>query len=123
MNKEKILYFKDKLEEEKKLLEKELSTVGEKSKQNPDDWIVTRPNMDTSTADQSELADADEAFGENIAILHNLEVRYTNVKEALKRIEDKKYGLCLLCQKEIEVEKLEANPATATCITHKDELL
>lgn len=123
MNKEKLLFFKQKLEEEKKLLEKELSTVGEKSKKNPEDWIVTRSNMDTSRSDTSEQADADEAFGENVSILHNLEVRYMNIKNALKRIEEENYGMCSVCQKEIEEEKLEANPATSTCISHVDEIL
>ncbi len=123
MNKEKILIFKEKLEEEKTLLEKELSSVGKKSEHDSEDWIVTKSDMDTSKADPSEQADADEAFGENVAILHNLEVRYMNIKKALKRIEEGKYGLCLICQKEIEEEKLEANPATSTCISHVDEVL
>lgn len=123
MDKEKILYFKQKLEEEKKLLEKELSTVGEKNKKNPEDWIVARSDMDTSRSDTGEQADADEAFGENVAILHNLEIRYMNIKNALERIKEKKYGICSVCQKEIEEEKLEANPATSTCISHVDETL
>lgn len=121
MDKEKLELLKQKLEEEKALLEEELSTVGERNPEDPDDWVPVRPDMDTLESDSSERADAYEAFGENVGILHNLEVRYTNVKNALVRMEGGTYGFCSVCGEKIEKERLEANPAADTCIAHKDE--
>ncbi|MGM0482698.1 MAG: TraR/DksA family transcriptional regulator [Patescibacteria group bacterium] len=121
MEEEKTLILKQRLEQEKAQLEEELSTVGEKDPDNPEDWMPTAPDMDTLEADPSERADAYEAFGENVGILDNLETRYANVKDALTRMEDGTYGICAVCGEEIEEERLEANPAAATCIMHKDE--
>lgn len=121
MEEEKILTLKQKLESEKALLEEELSTVGERDPDNPDDWVPVAPDMDTSEADPSERADAYEAFGENVGILDSLEIRYANVKNALTRIEDGTYGVCAVCGEDIEEERLDANPAAPTCIKHRDE--
>lgn len=121
MDEEKILLLKQRLEQEKTQLEEELSTVGERDPDNPEDWLPVAPDMDTLESDPSERADAYEAFGENIGILDNLEIRYANVKEALTRIEDGTYGVCAVCGEDIEEERLEANPAAATCSAHKDE--
>lgn len=121
MNKDKLKLLKQKLQEEKVLLEEELSTVGERNPKDKDDWVPARPDMDTLESDPSERADAYESFGENVGILHNLEVRYTNVKNALIRMKDETYGFCSVCGEKIEEKRLEANPAADTCITHKDE--
>ncbi len=120
MDEEKLLALKEKLLREKTLLEEELSTVGERDLRNPDDWVVASADMDVSGSDPSEQADAFEAFGENAGILHNLEVRYANVRNALTRIDDGTYGICSVCGEDIEEERLEANPAADTCIAHKD---
>ncbi|MFP4539631.1 MAG: TraR/DksA family transcriptional regulator [Candidatus Paceibacterota bacterium] len=120
MNEEKINILEQRLLKEKSDLEEELSSVGERDLQNPDDWMAAAPEMDTSRADESERADADEEYGENSAILHNLEVRYSNVKNALARIEEGTYGVCSVCGEEIEEERLEANPAADTCLAHKN---
>ncbi len=121
MEEEKISELKDKLEREKALLEEELSTVGERDIQNPDDWVAAPAEMDTSESDPSEQADAYEAYGENVGILHNLEIRYKNVRSALTRMEEGTYGVCSVCGELIEKERLEANPAADTCVAHKDE--
>ncbi len=121
MEEEKISNLKEQLEREKALLEEELSTVGERDIRNPDDWIAAPADMDTSDSDPSERADAYEAYGENVGILHNLEIRYANVRGALTRIEEGTYGVCSVCGEIIEEKRLEANPAADTCIAHKDE--
>lgn len=111
-------HFKNKLEEEKKLLEEELVKVGRKNPDNLSDWEATETEKDTSQADENTTADDIETYEENRAILNTLETRYQDIEKALAKIEDKTYGLCQVCQEEIDVERLEANPSATTCRKH-----
>ena len=116
-----IKYYQEKLEEKLKLLEKGLGTVGRINPDNPNDWEAvgdSETNKDDDHSDPNDNADDQEEFGERNAILTDLEIRFNNVKEALERIENNTYGKCEVCEKEIEAERLEANPAATTCIKH-----
>ncbi len=121
MDEEKRAELEQKLKEEKALLEDELSTVGEEDPQGTDGWMAHPADMDVLEADSSERASAEEVYGENAAILSDLEIRYRRVKNALERMQDGTYGVCSFCGDEIEIERLEANPASPTCISHKEE--
>ena len=50
-----------------------------------------------------------------------LETRYNNIKKALDSINNGTYGVCLLCGKKIELDRLNANPAAKTCKEHVDK--
>jgi RNA polymerase-binding transcription factor DksA len=116
-----IKYFKEKLEEELKVLEEELKTVGRRNPDNPEDWEPIPPAKEEyGSADPNEQADNIETYEENTAILKELEIRYNNVKLALKKIEEGTYGICEISEEPIEKERLEANPAAKTCIKHMD---
>ncbi len=114
-------HYKEKLEEELKLLEKGLGTIGRRSASNPADWeAVADVEMNkNSRADKNDNADNIEEYETRVAILNDLEIRFNNVKDALARIADNNYGKCETCGKEIEKERLEANPAARNCIQHK----
>src|SRR3989344_7061091 len=103
-------HFKQKLEEEKKLVETELEKVGRRNSDNPTDWEATPADRDTSQADDNTVADGIEGYEENIAIVNTLETRYQNIKDALERIERGTYGICRIGAEAIETERLEANP-------------
>ncbi|WP_294429240.1 TraR/DksA family transcriptional regulator [uncultured Treponema sp.] len=47
--------------------------------------------------------------------------RLTMINNALDRIQQGKYGICLKCHKEIPVERLEAIPYAFMCITCQSE--
>lgn len=111
-------FFKEKLEEELALMEKELEEVGRKNPDNKDDWEAEPADFDTDRADESEMADRMEEYGENTAVLKDLEERFNDIKDALKKIEDGKYGFCEVCGNQIEEERLIANPAARTCKSH-----
>jgi len=111
-------YFKEKLEEELAMVEKELEEVGRKNPDNKADWEAEPADMDTSTADPNEEADKFEEYENNTAVLKELEIRYNDIKDALKKIEEGKYGLCEVCQNPIEEERLIANQAARTCGEH-----
>lgn len=114
-------YFKTKLENEKKLLEKELEEVGRRNPDNPGDWEATPPaDRDTSQADENTVADAIEDYEDNAAIVRTLEARYNDIKSSLDNIKHGVYGICQVCNKEIEVDRLEANPSARTCKEHID---
>jgi RNA polymerase-binding transcription factor len=110
--------FKEKLEAERALLEEELESVGQKNPDNPKDWEATPAVMDTLKADENELADTIEEYEGNTAILKQLETRYNEVLSALKRIDAGTYGVCSVCGKPIEPDRLEANIAADTCKEH-----
>lgn len=114
-------HFKAKLEAEKKLLEKELEKVARVNPDNPSDWEATPPvDRDTSQADENTVADAIEGYEGNVAIVKTLEARYNDVKSGLDKIKHGVYGLCQVCQKEIETDRLEANPSARTCKEHME---
>jgi len=113
-----INYFKEKLEEELSLVEKELDEVGMKNPDVKNDWEAEPADFDTDTADDSEKADKMEEFEENAAVLRELEVRYKDIKDALAKIENGTYGVCEISGQPIEEDRLIANPAARTCKKH-----
>lgn len=118
MNQELLNKFQEKLTTEKTLLEGELKTVGRRNPENLADWQPLPAKMDTSNADENEVADTIEEFEGNTAILKQLEIRYNEVRDALSRIESGTYGICSVCGKPIEEDRLDANPAAKTCKAH-----
>ena len=111
-------HFKEKLETEKKLLEKELEAVGRRNPDNLSDWEATPEDKDSSQADENTVADGIEDYEGNVAIVDTLETRYQDLKSALDKIKNGTYGICQVCGEEIDAERLEANPSAPTCRKH-----
>lgn len=118
MDKKTTTHFEEKLARELARIQAELKSIGRTNPDNPKDWEAMPEKMDTLTADETELADNLEAFEGNTAILKQLEIRYNEVKGALERVAQGKYGLCEKGGEVIERERLEANPAATTCKKH-----
>lgn len=112
--------YKGKLEEERARLEKELGTIGRRNPSNPNDWEAV-PRETGLEPDPNDRADQMEEYSENNAILTDLEIRYNEVTGALTRIDDGSYGTCKVCGKEIEAERLDADPSADTCKEHLDQ--
>jgi len=115
-------HFKKKLEDEKKLLEEELKSIGRINPSNPADWEARPGDMATFEPDKNDAADRIEQYEENTGILKELEIRYNNVLLALKKMGEGTYGICEIGKKEIEIARLEANPAARTCKQHMEEI-
>jgi RNA polymerase-binding transcription factor DksA len=113
-------YFEKKLKKEKAELEKQLKSVGRKNPDVPADWEAVPAERDISQADDNIVADGVEEYEENAAILGTLEARYKDVKSGLDKIKHGVYGLCQVCEKQIEQDRLEANPAARTCKEHME---
>lgn len=113
-----INLFKNRLEEELVLIEKELNDVGRKNPDNKLDWEAEPADLSTDNADESEAADKIEEYEGNTALLKELEIRYNEIKDALTKIENGSYGFCEICNAPIEEDRLLANQAAKTCKAH-----
>lgn len=113
-------HFKTKLTEELSNLEKELATVGRKNPEHEGDWQATE-KMDIDTAEVGEVADSMIEYGNNTAIVAQLETRLNKVKNALAKIENGGFGICETCNEPIEEDRLEANASADTCKAHMDD--
>jgi len=109
--------YKTKLEDEKRVLEAEMESVGRRNPANPGDWEAAAPDVEKEP-DPLDQAAALDTFQENAAVLNDLEARYNQVLGALARIEDGTYGTCETGGEAIEEDRLEADPAAATCKAH-----
>lgn len=114
-----INYFKQKLEEEKKLLEEELSSIGRKNPDTAGDWEATSEKYDAGQeADENVKADRFEELEERSGIGAELEEQLLNVARAIKKIESGAYGMCEISGEAIEEDRLRANPSARTCKQH-----
>lgn len=118
-----IKIYKTKLEDEKKLLESELSDLGKVDKTG--DWEAT-PESDVSdkeVQDEGDMADRAEDYEERSMKLNSLELRLSDINKALEKMSENNYGFCEKCKKKIENDRLEVNPAARTCKECMDKMV
>jgi len=119
MDTEKLHHFKKRLEEEQKLVESELKDVAIFNEATGN-WEAKGGELETMSPiqDENEFADTLEELEEHREEMPPLVTRFDEIKEALRRMEGGTYGICEVCSKPIEEERLEANPAARTCLEH-----
>jgi len=112
-----IEHFKELLLKEKKQLESEMKSVGEKEPGNPENWEGTPSDLseDIDESDENSVADKFEDIEARNAVETELEDCMQELEDALERIGTGKYGICAVCGKDIEEDRLEANPSAVTC--------
>jgi DnaK suppressor protein len=113
-------HFRTRLNEEKAALETALATVGRKNPSNPNDWEAT-PEETGLEADPNDRADQMEEYGNNNAILTDLEARYNEVLGAIAKLDDGTYGTCRVGGEPIEEDRLDADPSADTCKAHLND--
>lgn len=116
---ENISHFKQKLEEELREVEDQLRTVGVQNEAG--EWEATGGDIDETATESDELGDRMEEYGENRAELDEIQIHWRNVERALEKIENGTYGVCEICNEQIEEDRLEVTPSARTCKTHMDE--
>jgi RNA polymerase-binding transcription factor DksA len=117
MNKNFTL-FEKKLQQERDVLTRELGTISVHTQaKDKDDWEAT-PFSEIESADANNVADKISTYENNDALVNDLEGRLREIDQALNKIKNKTFGTCEVCDKEIEQDRLEANPAARTCKTH-----
>ena len=106
--------YKIKLLAEKDQLEDELSGIGFKDS-DTGAWEASRDEQTAPEADDNDLATLATNYEEKMATVGTLSERLHDVEDALTKIENNTYGICEVCGKPIEAERLAANPAARTC--------
>ncbi|OGI74323.1 hypothetical protein A3D42_02450 [Candidatus Nomurabacteria bacterium RIFCSPHIGHO2_02_FULL_41_18] len=114
LDKKKI---KEKLEMERDTLLGELRDMG-KLNSETGEWEATPEETDHPEPDQNDAADRFEDFESKSSMIRSLEPRLQNILKALKDINKESFGRCVVCKKNIEMDRLEANPAARTCKKH-----
>ncbi|KKS72512.1 MAG: Transcriptional regulator, TraR/DksA family [Parcubacteria group bacterium GW2011_GWF2_42_7] len=114
LDKKKI---KEKLEVERDILLEELRDMG-KLNTDTGEWEATPEELATPETDQNDMADWFEDFEARSSMIKTLEPRLNSILKALKGLNRDSFGKCEVCKKEIEMTRLEANPAARTCKEH-----
>lgn len=113
-------HFKKVLADEQQLLKRQLESVGRINPENHNDWEPAMNRESTETAELESRASDITEFEDRSAVEFALEERYNEITAALVRIDEGAYGTCIVCNKTIEEERLNANPAARTCKAHRD---
>lgn len=114
MDKTIIESLKNKLLEEKNLLEEELSSFAHKDPEARGGWESNFPSFGEHKSEQDENADEVAEYSNELPMEHALETKLQNIDLALKKIENGKYGICESCGDQIEQARLEAEPSART---------
>ena len=104
----KALLLKEKAE-----LEENLSRIARPIDKEKGDYETTFREVGTDRDDNTTEV---EEYTDNLPVEMTLEKNLQDVISALDRMEKGTYGFCENCQKEIDVERLRANPSAKTCI-------
>ena len=113
LNPEEIKQYKEQLETEKQKIQNELSGFGVAKSNDPNDFDSYIPSAGLSEEDNAlEVAE----YLNRLSAEALLESRLKEINEALDKVKTKKFGICEKCKKDIEIKKLDVNPAADFCI-------
>lgn len=121
MDKKNLAELKKKLEEDKRSVEKQLSSFAKKDPKIAGDWDTKYPNFDGGVGGQKleEEADEVEEYITLRPIENSLELKLQAINTALDKIKKGTYGKCEKCKKDIPLERLEVYPEAKTCLKCK----
>ncbi|MBI4079990.1 TraR/DksA C4-type zinc finger protein [Candidatus Kaiserbacteria bacterium] len=102
------------LEAERDSLDEELAAHGRKVGGN---WAGSTGSQGEES-DPNDAADNIESLAANVPLVEELEGRRREIDKALEKMDKGTYGVCDVCKKPIDFDRLEANPAAATCVEH-----
>lgn len=99
----------------------ELQDIAAQDPVNPMNWVPKTDDIEANEADEIDVADKTEEWVERTSEVAALERQFNDITRALKKIEVGTYGICEVSGNEIEMERLDANPAARTCVVHREE--
>ena len=106
---------KQKLEQDKIKLEKELESFAKKDPHIKGNWKTKFPDFGIKTADLSQEEDQIEEYGADLPVEYALEAKLQKINAALEKIRQNTYGTCQNCGKKITIKRLKAEPEAKTC--------
>jgi len=122
LDKKLLDQLKEKLEKEKKALEKQLKTFATEDKKLKGDWDTRFPNWNGETGSSALEKEADEVeeYSTLLPIEHSLENRLRGINLALEKIKKSNYGICENCKKPISIKRLKVFPSARICLRCKE---
>ena len=119
MDKKLVEELKEKLESEKKSIQKELESFATEDPNLKHNWDTKYPNREDG--DKDEEADEVQEYDNKLSLEYSLELKLKDVNIALEKIEKGTYGTCEKCGKEIDEERLKAIPEARFCMKHNSK--
>lgn len=113
MNKKILQNLKERLEKEKEILEKELSSFAKKDTKPEGDWDTRYPKFNGGKLDEE--TQEVEKYISLLPIEHTLELRLRDINLALEKIKKGNYEICEKCRKKISIERLKICPEARFC--------
>ncbi|MCE9585408.1 TraR/DksA C4-type zinc finger protein [Candidatus Nomurabacteria bacterium] len=108
--------IKEELEKERDLLVEELKSMGKLNPQTGE-WEAI-PDSSEQESDPNSAADRFEDYEERSSMTRDLGARLSSILNSLKNINKGSFAKCEVCGKEIEIDRMKANPAAKTCKKH-----
>jgi DnaK suppressor protein len=100
-----------------RLLDKERELVAEMARLEDEARDSGEAEVRDSTDDATSSQSTSEALQEDALASQTL----TQVRDALKRIDDGTYGSCIACGRQVEAARLEAVPWAAYCLEDQEK--
>lgn len=111
LNEEQLEEFRGLLASDKeRLLEKAMHTLKNEIELSKDDM-----------ADEADLASALTDQSLSLRLRGRERTLIEKIDLAIKRIEAGEFGICIVCEDDIEIDRLRARPVTTMCIACKEE--
>jgi DnaK suppressor protein len=111
MDKKRLEYYKKKLTAKREELVRNIARTEEEGRQADDDPTVDLADKAANSYTKEFL------FGQTNHDRFLLQL----TEEALERIKENNFGLCVNCQEELQLKRLEAVPWTRHCITCQEK--
>jgi RNA polymerase-binding protein DksA len=120
MDKKTLSSLKTQLEEKRQAVIKQLDSIGHKVSDNGEtNFTADFPQYGDSAEDNAiEVAD----YAKNLSVEKELEKELRDIDKALKSMASGKYGVCIHCGKDIEVERLKIRPESGSCVSCKQAI-
>ncbi len=117
MDQAKLDHFKEILTAELHRLEQELAALGSKDPNKPD---AEYPESGSNSEDDNAAEIAE--YVDELTLEARTESELRDVKKALDAVSKGTYGTCKYCGNPIDEKRLEARPASSSCIACKKTL-
>ncbi|TKX31031.1 RNA polymerase-binding protein DksA [Campylobacter aviculae] len=112
MKKKDLIFFKENLEQRKKIIKENLQSNSKEIKALHDS--VPSDSVDFSIIETNSQID--------FAINANLNQELKEIEVSLNKIKDETYGICESCDEEIAIERLKIKPHAKYCVACRENL-
>lgn len=117
MTQQRLDHFKQRLMEEKDRLLQELKDLGHEDTHEKGHFEANYPESGSNSEDDNAQEIAE--YADDLSIEARIEAELKDVDKALDAIQKGTYGICKYCGKSIDEKRLEARPASSSCIECK----